>query len=187
MPPSPRAMEVYSHLRRSLGAERPSVTQYHSDDRELSVDVMKAAECPAPGLVTLATLGLSDFPNPHGEGDVRVELLLAAPPDIAAAANILATTAMDVVRGPFPGAWPGALKPKAIERNAPEAALPDVLLVSPFCWQELDALPDVYFLQAIPIHTSEAAYCLKEGSDALQGLFKEHHIDVFDWERPAVV
>jgi hypothetical protein len=118
---------------------------------------MEAADLPARGLVTVATLGLSDAPNASPSGDVRVELLLAAPTSITYAANVLATVAFDVIRGPFPGAWPGALKPTAIERNELGAAMPDVLLIPTFCWEELDPLPEIHFLQVIPIHASESA------------------------------
>ena len=148
---------------------------------------MEAADLPTRGLMTVATLGLSDAPNASPSGDVRVELLLAAPSEISYAANVLATVAFDVIRGPFPGAWPGALKPTAVERNEPDAAMPDVLLIPTFCWEDLDPLPEVHFLQAIPIHASESAYCREKGSDALEELFQDRQIDVFDWHRASVI
>lgn len=187
MAPSEQARRVLNHYRFRLGLERPPVTRFYSDDRILSVDLMEAADLPVRGVVTVATLGLSDAPNASPSGDVRVELLLAAPLSISYAANVLATVAFDVIRGPFPGAWPGALKPTAIERNEPDAAMPDVLLIPTFCWEDLDPLPEVHFLQVIPIHASESAYCLEKGSDALEELFQHHQIDVFDWHRPSVI
>lgn len=187
MDPSEQARRVFDHYRLRLGLERPPVTAFYSDDRRLSVDLMEAADLPAQGLVTVATLGLSDAPNASPSGDVRVELLLAAPSEVTYAANVLATVAFDVMRGPFPGAWPGALKPTAVERNEPDASMPDVLLIAPFCWEDLDPLPEVHFLQVIPLHASESAYCLENGSDALEALFEKHQIDVFDWHRAPVI
>ncbi len=187
MVPSDRARSVFDHYRDRLGVDRPPVTAFYSDDRRLSVDVMEAADCPMDGLVTWATLGLSDHANDSPSGDVRVELLLAAPTDVTPAANVLATVAFDVIRGPYEGAWPGALKPTAVERNDPAAPMPDVLIIAPFCWADLDPLPSIHFLQVIPIHASESAYCLREGSDALEALFEAGDIDVFDWHRAPVV
>ncbi|MDP8936185.1 MAG: suppressor of fused domain protein [Actinomycetota bacterium] len=186
MGPNEQARRVFDHYRLRLGVERPSVTAYHSDDRSLSVDLMHAADLPARGLVTVATLGLPDASNASPSRDVRVELLLAAPCEIHYAANVLATVAFDVIRGPFPGAWPGAVKPTAVQRNEPDAAMPDVLLIPTFCWEDLDPLPGVHFLQVIPIHASESAYCLEKGSDSLEELFQDRQIDVFDWHRASV-
>lgn len=187
MPPTERAQSVFAHYRLRLGVDRPPVTSFYSDDRSLSLDLMEVADLPSQGLITVATLGLSDVANASPSGDVRVELLLAAPTAVAHASNVLATTAFDVMRGPFPGAWPGALKPRAIERNQPDAAMPDVLIVSTFSWEDLDPLPDVHFLQVIPVHASESAYCLENGSDALEQLFEDRQIDIYDWQRAPVV
>jgi len=185
--PSKQARRVFDHYCLRLGVEQPPVTAYHADDRRVSIDLMEAANVPQPGLSTVATLGLSDRTNASPSGDVRVELLLAAPSEVTYAANVLATVAFDVMRGPFPGAWPGALKPTAVERNEPHAPMPDVLIITTFCWEGLDPLPGVYFLQAIPVHASESAYCLAKGSDALEALFEYRQIDVFDWHRAPVI
>lgn len=181
--PSAQARRVLEHYRRCLGVERPPIARYHSDDGQLSIDVLEAPDTPQPGVVTAATLNLSDTPNLTFSGDVRVELLMATEGSNLRVGNVVATTAFDVMRGPRPGAWPGSVKPNALSRNGITGPLSDIMLVAPMVWEGLGSLDGVAFLQVIPISESETAYALQEGSDALEERFVEAQIDVFDWCR----
>ena len=64
--------------------------------------------------------------------------------------------------------------------------------MTPFLWDETLrtlTLRDkrVAWLLAVPISDAELRYDERKGPDALESLFENQHIDVFDISRPSVV
>ena len=63
--------------------------------------------------------------------------------------------------------------------------------VAPFLWQGLDRLmigdQPVYCLMMLPVSDAKVDYLECNGIDALERLFDEEQIDIFDINRPSVV
>jgi hypothetical protein len=68
----------------------------------------------------------------------------------------------------------------------------DIYFASPFLWPSLEKsiLIDakrVAWLLAMPVSREETEFAQRFGPQALEDLFEEKHIDIFDLNRPPVV
>lgn len=78
----------------------------------------------------------------------------------------------------------------AISEYYPDLTCKHVMLVTPFLWdrdlqkQVIEGLSHLW-LQVVPITDEEADYLMRHGSDALESIFEEHQIDLFDLNRPS--
>ncbi|PPK69565.1 suppressor of fused domain protein [Actinokineospora auranticolor] len=172
---------------------RPTVTRFYDDDERNAVDVLEVPDSPAGGVTSYATLGLSDHPlELDGEEyPARVEILGACDSSVEFFANVVSTAAFCVVNDKWFCA-PGAVFPEVVRMYAPESPLPHLFFVSPFLWGDDPGtleLPDktVAWLMVVPISDSERDYLDANGPDALEALFEEKQIDLFDLTRPPVV
>jgi hypothetical protein len=64
------------------------------------------------------------------------------------------------------------------------------MLISPFVWDlETQSFSgkSVAWLQVLPISDAERDYALANGPEALEDLFQDRQIDVFDIDRPSAL
>ena len=169
------------------------VHDYFDDDRKTHVDVLSSANRPQKGVNSFSTLGLSDHPI-YKDGrrlkDVRVELLGACGSAFKEFANVVASSAFDMIKDKRFIA-PGVIFPGVVKQYRPRSPMKNVMFIPPFLWPDLKTLKlptkTVAWLLIVPVSDAEMKYAVKQGPAKLEELFEKHQIDVYDIDRPSVV
>ncbi|GDY34022.1 suppressor of fused domain protein [Gandjariella thermophila] len=171
---------------------RPTVTRYWDDNHHSSVDILTCADQPTEGVNSYATLGLSDTPltRDGAQFPVRVELVGACANNVDFFPNALSTAAFYVINDHL-FCQPGTIFPRVIEMYDPDITMKHLMFVSPFIWGDAPhtlELPDktVAWLLAVPIAEEERRYAETHGAEALEDLFEQAQIDIFDIDRDPV-
>jgi hypothetical protein len=125
-----------------------------------------------------------------GEFPIRLELAGACLTGAQFFPNILASAAFSIMRtGDIH--YPGTVMPNYVRQYYPSSKLPHLYLTAPFLWKDLNTLDcgtkKVSWLLAMPIAEPEYSYLTEHGDVALERLFEQHEIDIFDLNRLAVV
>jgi len=168
----------------------PEVHRYGDATDKSTIDLLSCADSPSEGITAYGTVRLSDHPL-GAANDLRAEIVGAFPTDIPLFANVLTTCAFNVINDGAP-LFPGVIHREAIGMYDLSPTLRHVLFVSPFLWGEEPRtleLPGrtVAWLMAAPITEAERAYAAIHGSQALELLFEQQDIDLFDVARASVV
>ena len=164
----------------------------HADVPELNfIDILSCEGQPDRPLTSYSTLGLHNYPNVIDDVDIRIELCGAAPTETPDFADVLATCAFNVIKDSWRCA-PAMAHPDVVKMYFPAATMRHVAFTEPFVWEDLSTvhLPGdvtVHWLMVIPISESEYVYMHKEGWDALEALFDQKQIDIWDLNRTPVV
>ena len=174
----------------SAAEATPEMRRYGDDTDRTTVDLLSCADAPVEGITAYGTVRLSDHPLGH-EGDLRAEIIGAFPTAVPAFANVITTCAFNVINDGAP-LFPGVIHGEAIGLYGLSSTLRHILFVSPFVWEnrpETLILPGrkVAWLMAVPITEAERAHAAIHGSAALEEIFEQQDIDIFDVERPSVV
>jgi hypothetical protein len=171
---------------------RPSVVRYWDDAHAHHVDVAVLRDHPHPAISSYATIGLSDWPLPQEDADdsLRVELLGACRTTYGVFGNILATAAFCVINSQC-GCFPGAIFANVVSAYH-QSHMCHLMFVSPFLWDDRFktlnlSTKTVAWLLAVPISDAERSFAESQGSEALERLFEQHSIDIFDLDRPSVL
>ena len=176
---------------RSVVGGSPVVAKYWDDAHASSVDIFSASDAPVTGVTAYAAIGLSDHSFGLHVDDVPlgVEFVAAAATRYDIFPNILATCAFNMINTRM-ACQPGTVFPRVVEMYKGDSDMKDVLFVPPFLWQ-LETLDfdskKVAWLLAVPISEGEHAYARENGSNALEALFEDRQIDIFDLDRESVV
>jgi hypothetical protein len=191
-PISPEHQAIARHAAAVFGGA-PRVADYANTPETRFIGILSAADRPGPGVTSYSTIKLSDHPLPWdgGEFPARIELAGVCDSNVAAFPNLLASAAFHIMQA---GVLyrPGMVIPNLVRDAGVSSSLPHVYLTTPFLWgPALDELAAgtkmVTWLLAMPIAETELAYLREHGDDALETLFEEQRIDIFNVERPAVV
>lgn len=171
----------------------PHVQAYYHDTEALSVDILKCEDRPCKGVTSYSTIGLSDTPmfKDGEEFSVRLELSAACSSVNTQFANVIASAAFCIVRSKRLY-HPGATLQGYVREYFASSSVPHLYLTAPFLWEsELKMLSleskKVCWLLAMPISESESQYLGVYGDDALESLFEEHQVDIYDLNRSSVV
>ncbi|MBK0869563.1 MAG: suppressor of fused domain protein [Saccharopolyspora sp.] len=183
-------------IARAAAAEfggKPSVTRFWDDQDSSAVDILECPDSPTEGVTSCSTLGLSDHPlvRDGNEYPVRVEVVGAGATDNEHFPNIISTIAFFIINDQW-FCSPGSIFPDVVGMYYPAATMRHILFVPPFLWaDELETMhfpgKTVAWLQAVPISEGERQYATANGSDALQDLFVQNQIDVFNLDRDSTV
>ena len=171
---------------------KPSVSKYWDDGKESNIDLLSTINRPSDGITSYSTIGLSNHSIGFTveEKPLRVEILGANATENRGFPNILATCAFNVINSKK-SISPGEVFQDIVALYYPDSEMKHVLFTNPFLWESLKSieLPEktVAWLLAVPISTSEYLYSLDKGIDALEDLFEQEDIDIFDIERKSVV
>jgi hypothetical protein len=169
-------------------AGKPSIARYWDERERHSVDVMTCEDSLQENVISYSTLGLSD--HPIHEESPRVEFVAAFGAKFEEGANIIATAAFCVIRSKW-RTQPGAIFPDVVSMYRKGSNMKHLLLCQPFLWEELltQELSDktVAWLLLVPISENELQFAEANGSSALEDLFVEKQIDVFDLDRRSVL
>ena len=178
------------YLREIIGG-KPSVGRYWDKPERSSVDIFRADDRPDTGVVSYATLGLSDTSlELDVEGvPLRVELVMAAAAEHEAAPHILATAAFNIINDGM-AIEPGTIFCDVVGMYLDDSDMKHLLFLPPFLWPlETQRLPrkTVAWLLAVPISNAERAYADEKGTDALEDVFEKEQIDIYDLSRASVL
>lgn len=177
-------------LRRALGPYSSSCYRHASQPARV-IDVARFADTPEPGLITYASLGLSN--TPWADQRPRLEITMACKHELTAAPQIVANAAFHVVdTGFYP--TPGAVVRDLIGvMKAGELSdrLPHLYFGVPRRWGlrlPLDeSLPAITLTMAVPISEREYQYWKSNGDQALEARFAESQIELADLARSSVI
>ena len=169
---------------------KPDMRRYGDKDDKGTVDLLSCADSPTQGVTAYGTVRLSEYPLGHAN-DLRVEIIAAFPTAVPDFAKVITTCAFNVINDSAP-LWPGVIHGQAMAMYDLSPTLRHIMFVSPFLWGEDPKtlkLPDrtVAWLMAVPITEAERAHAAIHGSNALELLFEEKDINIFDVARPSVV
>lgn len=175
----------------SVTGEATEINEYWDEDDAHSIDLMAVADAPDEGVTTYSTLGLSDVDTGQTVDDIKLgaEIIIAADSHREEAANILAICAFNMIKENFE-IGPGAIFADAAGTYLPDSDMKHIMFVAPFLWElETQDLANkkAAWLQAVPISEAELEYAEEHGTEALEDLFVEKQIDVYDLDRKSVV
>ena len=183
--------KIATTVAEAFGGE-PRVQRFWDEPENSCVDILKCIDRPVENVTSYSTIGLSDMPlyNDGLEYPARLEMVGACQTRFTDFDNALATAAFCVINSKW-FCYPGAVFKDILSMYEVSSSMRHFFFVSPFLWE--DSLKTikigdktVAWLLAVPISDGEMAYCDDHGGDALESLFEEKQIDVFDLSRDSV-
>lgn len=183
---------IAKYLRDVIGM-KANVKKYYDKNENKSVYIMTINDVLEDGINFYSTIGTSDYSlNKYVEGlPLRVELMFTAEAVEAKVPNMLASCAFCIMNSNYK-CYPGAIFHNIISSYIKDTDMKHVMFVEPFFWD--DKLKNLKFeekivtwLLAIPISEAECIYMEENGLDALEELFEDYDIDVFDLNRKSIL
>jgi len=184
--PTEKQKELYKKLSLILGIDS-KVIKYVDDNGDKSIFIL---ECPDPtdkNVIFYSTIGLMDFPTEN----IKYEFLIAAYASFEYVGNILSSAAFFVMKDNWK-ASNGVVFETLVEMFYPNKDMKHLFFTSPYLWEDkLEGFEvqneEILFLLAIPISDAELQYKNQNGSSALESVFEEKNIDIFDLDRASVL
>ncbi|MBX7114758.1 MAG: suppressor of fused domain protein [Myxococcaceae bacterium] len=182
-------MNALEHLEKHLGL----VERGWKFESPAGLQVCLFRNQPQPGLVTLATLGLSNHVLAMSNGrTVRQELLFGLPADgqLNRFAPLLAHVA-DCILREHRALLRGEVFPVG-EKLSPQATSQDLYVSMPVAFPDdlaelSDSTPATVFVWLMPLMPKEAAFVRDVGWNKLESRLEAADVDVFDLQRESVV
>jgi antitoxin YqcF len=171
---------------------KPSVSKYWDENNVSNVDILSSIDRPYEGVTSYSTIGLSDYSIGYSidEKPLRVEIVGASATVFELFPNVLSTCAFNIINTKSPITH-GEIFKGTVRMYYPDSEMEHVLFTSPFLWEKLISLnfidKKVTWLLAVPISTKELLFAEREGTEALEDLFEEKDIDIFDISRNTVI
>jgi len=172
---------------------KPSVRRFWDEKDKQFVDILTCSNRPEKGVSSYSTIGLSDAPllKDGTEYPTRVEITGACGTAFSGFNNALATAAFCIINSKW-FCYPGAIFPDVLSMYDISPTMRHFIFVPPFLWEDkLKTITvgnkTVAWLLAVPISDEERQFAEEKGSDALEDLFEEKQIDIYDLERNSVV
>lgn len=193
---SPSEKAIARHLETVFGV-RPQITVHRTqDDEPFGIAIASVGHFPIEGLVTLATIGVSNVPMNREDGSecdpARVEFIASCVMGQEAdMAEALFRAAVFV--GKLKGiAAPGVFLYDLFGAFRKEIQVPHGFMITPFAYGGLDeggAFEGraVDWVQIIPAASSEMAYAQQNSGDALEELFESRDVEWENLGRPPVI
>ena len=163
---------------------------YDAAERNV-VAVISSSSTPAPGLDTYATASLHASPNMLDKHDIRVELMVVAGSGTPQAANIVATSALCVMKDGWLAA-PGVVFPNAVREYVADTTVPHLMWTEPFDFEGLGKMTvegidhEVHALQGVPLSDREHDFLVTYGFDELTNRLESSNVAHFDFHRDSV-
>jgi antitoxin YqcF len=190
-------MNAPTHFERDLGktfrsrfGSETKVVRFGDDGGANDVFIVSGQNCPIPGVTSYASVGLSRNTQPAALKDVKVEIVAACATATPYIDNLVSSCVFDSVKNDSTIVY-GACIPNIIVQYGISTTLKHVTFVAPFPWRDLNRVEvedeTVYCLLMLPISDAERRYLIECGIDALEKLFNEKQIDIYDIKRPSAV
>lgn len=170
---------------------KPQVFRYWDDDQKNSVDIFSSLDRPYSGVVSYATIGLSECEIGLVSNDksLRVELIGACDKKEKHFANVLSTVAFEVMKKKKCSY--GDIIQNVISEYCIDSEMKHVYLMNPFLWDGFETLEFrdriVAWLLIIPISDKEKEYAIVNGWESLEDKFEEADIDIFNLNRKSII
>ncbi|REC62300.1 suppressor of fused domain protein [Chryseobacterium pennae] len=168
----------------------------HWDEATISfIDIFTCDDPIYPNIKIFGTIGVSDHPNriEMKDGnfqDIPIELLIAGYKEFDMLANILSTAGFYITKKRW-DCQPGSVFMRIVDMYYEESEMKHIMFVSPFLWDKLQPLhletKTVHWLLGTPISDKELEFRMKNGASALENIFQEKDIDIFDINRKSVI
>ncbi|MGI9542390.1 MAG: suppressor of fused domain protein [Cyclobacteriaceae bacterium] len=171
----------------------PSAQRFWDEDRKNSLDIFSVDDPTNQKMKFYGTIGVSDATLKIGgeEQSFRLELVIGGDRTLKKIPNILSTCGFYITKDEWE-CRPGAVFMRMVQMYYPEFEMKHVYFSPPFPWQDkLKPLQletkKVVWLLAVPISEQELQYKRDNGDKALEALFEEHSVDVFDLKRRSII
>ncbi|TZG00039.1 suppressor of fused domain protein (plasmid) [Chryseobacterium panacisoli] len=166
---------------------------------ELNINFIDIFECDDqiyPNIKIFGTIGVSDHPNriEMNDGNLKnipIELLICGYKEFDMLSDILTIAGFFITKKGWE-CQPGSVFMRIVDMYYEDSEMRHIIFVSPFLWQgklkPLDlSTKTVHWLLCIPISDNELEYRMKNGASALEDIFQEKDIDIFDINRKSVI
>lgn len=191
-PTTPPTRKLVSDFLKSVIGEQATTFAYYDERERHVVGVTSAAGSPHPELEVFSTCSLHVVPNLLDGTDVRVELLVVGERGQEDLANVVATSAFQVMKDGWLAA-PGVVFPDAVSEYVPRATTPHLMWDAPFAYQELSVVEldgvgtPIHWLQGVPLTDAEWTHLKEHGYDSLAARLEAADAPVHDVFRASVV
>lgn len=172
---------------------KPKFYKYFDEQEKSTVDVLCIENVPKEGVNFYSTIGTFEYPSGSTfEGlPYRVELVGVCDARENTFKNILSTCSFCIINSNYK-ICAGEIFHDIIEMYHPTIDMKHIMFVPPFIWEEeLDVLrfgdKCVDFLLAVPISENECIYAEENGTDALEDLFEEKQLNIFNLQRKSIL
>ncbi|MCX5577238.1 suppressor of fused domain protein [Kaistia terrae] len=176
-------------IRAAFGVET-KVFRFGDDDGVVDCAIVSGRNFPVEGVTSYGSVGLSQTVQQAGDVEVKVEVVTACASDTPHVDSLLSSCVFDCFKNRTNISY-GSLIPDIIDQYGISRTLRHVTFVAPFLWPALDKIEVegqvIYCLLMVPISDGEKAYLESNGIDALEALFDNAQIDIFDINRASVV
>lgn len=172
------------------------IDRHYDEDKKNFINIFTCDDPLYPRIKICGTIGVSDHPNKIEMNDnsfknISIELLIAGYAEFNMLANILSTSGFYITNKGWE-CQPGSVFMRIIEMYFETSEMKHIMPISPFLWAgKLEPLEletkTVHWLLCIPISDKELEYKLKNGTSALQDIFQEKDIDIFDINRKSAI
>ncbi|MED1042885.1 suppressor of fused domain protein (plasmid) [Bacillus mycoides] len=171
---------------------KPKVTKYWDDNKKSSIDILLSNDNQFDDDVfSFSTLGLSDYSIGYESNELPIRMELVGASDFECFPNVLSTCAFYIINSNYK-CFPGAIFENVVSMYLPNSSMKHILFVNPYLWEnKFETVSfekkQVSWLMTVPISEGEKKYAEKYGADALEDLFEEKQINVFDLERISLI
>ena len=170
--------KIIAKKERDIIGGSPQIFRYWDDNKIKNIDILSSDNRPNPGIGLISN-----------DKILRVELLGACNENEEFFANILATTAFEIIDKKK--CTYGAIIQNVISKYITESEMKHVYLMNPFLWDGFKTLEienkSIAWLLIIPISEKEKEYANVNGWEALEDKFEEFNIDIFNLYRRSVI
>lgn len=170
----------------------PNVSKYWDENNVSNIDVLSVINSPYEGVTSYSTIGLSDYSIGYSvdEKPLRIEIVGASAAIFEFFPNIVSTCAFNIINTKLPITH-GEVFKDVVKMYYSTSEMEHILFTSPFLWEKFNTMDfqdkKVAWLLAVPISKEELLYAEKEGTEALEDLFENKDIDIFDIKRKSVL
>ncbi|MDR6489240.1 hypothetical protein J2799_003779 [Chryseobacterium vietnamense] len=169
---------------------------HYDKEKKNFIDIFTCDDPLYPGIKICGTIGLSDYPNKiemndNSFKDIPIELLIGGYREFRMLPNILSTAGFYIANNGWE-CQPGSVFMRIVEMYFETSEMKHIMFISPFLWNDkLKPLKletkTVHWLLCIPISDEELEYKMENGTSALEDIFQEKDIDIFDINRKSAI
>lgn len=172
------------------------IDRHYDKEKKNLIDIFTCDDPLYPRIKICGTIGVSDHPNKiemndNSFKDIPIELLICGYTESKMLSNILSTAGFYITNNGWE-CQPGSVFMRIIEIYFETSEMKHIMFISPFLWEDkLKPLKletkTVHWLLCIPISDKELEYKIENGASALEDMFQEKDIDIFDINRKSAI